>query len=138
MKRKRWLFPAFTLLLLTTGFTAGAQQVDSIYFHLYTDSLKKGVYNYINVDARMSDNTWRPLSARDVQFASSYGKWDECNLIIDSAITDAYVDVTATYKKQPALTRSVRIYIKVLPDPPLKTEGELKQDWDTRKRKKKS
>ena len=32
-----------------------AQKVDSIYFHLYTDSLKKGVYNYINVDARLQN-----------------------------------------------------------------------------------
>lgn len=138
MNRKPWLFPAFTLLLLTAGFTAGAQQVDSIYFHLYTDSLKKGVYNYINVDARMNDSSWRPLTARDVLFTASYGKWEENNLIIDSAITDAYVDITATYKKQPALTRSIRVYIKTMPDPPLKTESELKQDWDTRKKKKKS
>lgn len=138
MNRKRWIFPFFTALLLTAGFTAGAQQVDSIYFHLYTDSLKKGVYNYINVDARMSDSSWRPLTSKDIQFEACYGKWDGNNLIIDSAFTGAFVDVTATYKKQPTLTRSLKIYIKILPDPPLQTEAELKQQWDTRKRKKNS
>ena len=42
------IFLALTLLI--TASSVNAQKVDSIYFHLYTDSLKKGTYNYINVD----------------------------------------------------------------------------------------
>ena len=41
---------------------AGAQKVDSIYFHLYTDSLKKGQHNYINVDGKLSNGSWMPVN----------------------------------------------------------------------------
>ena len=52
------------LMLLVICFVAygKAQQIESIEFHLYTDSLKKGVYNYINIDGKMSDGSWRPLN----------------------------------------------------------------------------
>lgn len=108
------------------GSTLYAQKIDSIYFHLYTDSLKKGVYNYINVDARMQDGSWFPLSSKEIQFSSSHGRWDGNNLILDSAISDEYVTVTAVLKAQPALTRTRRIYIKKKPDNErLKTEQEV-------------
>lgn len=138
MSMMRFTYSTVIILLLSlyTNHTS-AQQIDSIYFHLYTDSLKKAVYNYINVDAKMTDGSWRPLTSRDLLFESSYGKWDENNLIIDSAFTGAFVAVKATLKKQPVLTRTITIYMKVLPDPPLKTEGELKQEWENTGRKKK-
>ena len=37
-----------TFILITTF--AKAQKIESIHINLYTDSLKKGTYNYINVD----------------------------------------------------------------------------------------
>ncbi|BAV08176.1 hypothetical protein FLA_4209 [Filimonas lacunae] len=123
---------AICLFFILCSTTAKAQQppvVDSIYFHLYTDSLKKGVYNYINVDAKMSNGSWRPLTSKDLLLETSYGKWDENSLIIDTAFKGAYVEVKATLKSRPELTRSVKIYMKVLPDPPLKTEAELKRRW---------
>ena len=40
-----------------------AQKVQEIYLHLYTDSLKKGTYNYINIDGKMTDGSWMPLTA---------------------------------------------------------------------------
>lgn len=134
---------SFIIVLLFLAFTGVAKaqspqsalKVDSIYFHLYTDSLKKGVYNYINVDAKMSNGRWRPLGSKDLLLETSYGKWDENSLIIDSAFTGEFVEVKATLKEQTNLTRSVRIYIKKLPDPPLtKSEEDLKQEWKRRKR----
>ena len=35
-----------------------AQNLDSIFFNLYTDSLKKGTYNYINVDGQFTDGAF--------------------------------------------------------------------------------
>ena len=52
---------------------ASAQKVDSIYFHLYTDSLKKGFYNYINVDGKLSDGSWTPLDSTEILFTSDAG-----------------------------------------------------------------
>ena len=56
------------LLLFTAFFTqAGvAQKVDSIYFNLYTDSLKKGQHNYINIDGKMSNGRWLTMTAREI------------------------------------------------------------------------
>lgn len=138
MTMMRLTYSSIVILLLSLYTNnARSQQIDSIYFHLYTDSLKKAVYNYINVDAQMTDGSWRPLTSKDLLFESSYGRWDENNLIIDSAFTGAFVEVKATLKKQPVLTRTIKIYMKVLPDPPLKTESELKKEWENPGRKKK-
>jgi hypothetical protein len=42
------LFLFFFLFLFSAS--AKAQKVESIYVNLYTDSLKKGTYNYINIE----------------------------------------------------------------------------------------
>ena len=51
-----------------------AQKVDSLFFNLYTDSLKIGTYNYINVDGKLSNGSWLPLDSMQVIFTSSTGK----------------------------------------------------------------
>ena len=92
-------------------------KVDSIAFHLYTDSLKKGgVYNYINVDAKMSNGRWQPLSAEDLSFTTSGGKFDGCNLYFDSSFNADSVVVKALLKSDTSLYQSITIYIKKLPD----------------------
>ncbi len=53
-----------------------AQKVDSIYFHLYTDSLKKGQHNYINVDGKLSNGRWQPLTSKDIQFSCSSASFE--------------------------------------------------------------
>ncbi|RFM28975.1 hypothetical protein [Deminuibacter soli] len=122
-------------VLLGTAKQLQAQQVDSIYFHLYTDSLKKGVYNYINVDAKLDNGRWLPLGTKELIFTASSGKWDENNLIIDTSFTGEFVTVTATLKQQPTLTRTTRIYIKKFIDnTPLKTEQQVMEEMK-RKRK---
>ena len=65
-------------LLVVMGFIlvsgmVSAQKVDSIYFNLYTDSLKKGFYNYINIDGKLSNGTWQPLDSTQVLFLSDAG-----------------------------------------------------------------
>ena len=130
------------VLALAGSKAALSQTVDSIYFHLYTDSLKKGVYNYINVDGKLSNGQWKPLSAKEITFSSSYGVFDGNSLIIDTAFKGEKVTVKAVLKSNPALWKEVTIYMKKwIVDEKLKTVDEVLNrptPERTRKKNKKS
>jgi hypothetical protein len=101
------------LLLITAAGTVGhAQQVDSIFFHLYTDSLKKGTHNYINVDGKLSNGNWLPLTNKEIDFTSSTGKFVGNSLIIDTAFKGEKVTVKAVLKTNTAIWKETTIYIK--------------------------
>jgi hypothetical protein len=101
------------LLLITAAGTVGrAQQVDSIFFHLYTDSLKKGTHNYINVDGKLSNGNWLPLTNKEIDFTSSTGKFVGNSLIIDTAFKGEKVTVKAVLKNNTAIWKETTIYIK--------------------------
>ncbi|HET9276939.1 MAG TPA: hypothetical protein VFN95_02105 [Flavitalea sp.] len=95
---------------------ANAQKVDSIYFNLYTDSLKKQVHNYINVDGKFSNGTWLPLTEKDILLTSTAGKFEGNSLILDSSCSDKKVTIKAVLKSNPAIWREVTIYIKTTAD----------------------
>jgi hypothetical protein len=118
------------ILLLLISLGARSQKVDSIYFNLYTDSLKKGVYNYINVDGKLGNGTYLPLMSDELVFSSTLGKWDGNNLIIDrSSVVDSVI-ITAALKSRPEVRKSVTVYVKKIEvEPPLKTEEELLNEW---------
>lgn len=106
------LFPLFILLFLTVKGQA-QNQVDSIYFNLYTDSLKKGgVHNYINIDGKLKNGQWRPLTAKEITFSCSAGKFQGNDLVIDSGFSGEKVQVKAILKENPAVWKEVTIYIK--------------------------
>ncbi len=122
---------SLVLLIIGTATYGKAQQIESIEFHLYTDSLKKGVYNYINIDGKMSDGTWRPLNSKQVQFSCNTGNWDGNSLIIDSSYNKDSIVVTAILKGNTAMQKTVTIYMKKnLTNPQLKTEEELLKEWN--------
>ena len=101
------------LLLIISGSVAGrAQQVDSIFFHLYTDSLKKGTYNYINVDGKLSNGRWLPLTNKEIAFSASAGKFDGNSLVIDTAFKGEAVTVKAVLKNNSTIWKETTIYIK--------------------------
>jgi hypothetical protein len=102
------LFACFLL----TGLLSKAQKVDSIFFHLYTDSLKKGTYNYINVDGKLSNGRWLPLTGKEITFSASTGKFDGNSLFIGPDFTGEKVTVKAVLKENPTLTKETTIYIK--------------------------
>ena len=110
---KRFLL--FTMLLFGSIF-GNAQKIDSIYFHLYTDSLKKGTHNYINVDARLSDGKWKPLSAKEISFTSSYGTFEGNELILPETPVVEKLTVKAVLKSDPSLWKEITIWIKKKPD----------------------
>jgi hypothetical protein len=102
------------LLLVTTVSVAGRaqQRVDSIFFHLYTDSLKKGVHNYINVDGKCSDGHWLPLTNKEIDFTASAGTWVGNSLVIDTSFKGEKVTVKAVLKNNTAIWKEATIYIK--------------------------
>ncbi|MBD0295413.1 MAG: hypothetical protein ICV51_17530 [Flavisolibacter sp.] len=112
---------------------SGAQKLETIKFNLYTDSLKKGFYNYINVDGKYSDGRWLPLDNNDVILTVQTTKADEKklffegnSLFIDSSYTGEAVRVKVVVKSNPALSQEVIIYIRKRGfDEPLKTDEEI-------------
>lgn len=131
-------FIVTTAIMLFCCSNMFAQKIDSIYFHLYTDSLKKGTYNYINVDGYLGNDKYLPLSEKEILFSANTGRWDGNSLIIDSSYKKSSVIVTATLKKNPSLTKTITIYIKTLPDnEALKSEEELLKEWNTQPKRKK-
>ncbi len=118
------------IFLVLSAFTLKAQKVESIYFNLYTDSLKKGVYNYINIDGKMANGSYLPLMSDEVKFTSSAGKWEGNSLVIDSAYKRDSVVITASLKEHPEIKKNITVYLKkIVIEPPLKTEKELLEEW---------
>ena len=115
------------IFILGSVHCATAQSVQSIHYHLYTDSLKKGTHNYINIDGKMSDGSWKPLTAKEVELQSDYGKFEGSDLILPENTNVKKVLVTATLKSDKQKTKQITIWIKQMPDPPLhKNDKDLK------------
>jgi hypothetical protein len=113
-----------TLLLAANSLKA--QKVDSIFFNLYTDSLKKGVHNYINVDGKLSNGRWMPLTTKELNFSASAGSFDGNSLVIDTSFSGEKVVVTAVLKANPSIKKETVIYIKKLANTEqLKTTDEV-------------
>lgn len=94
-----------------------SQKIDSIAFHLYTDSLKKGQHNYINVDGKLSNGQWQPLTSKELQFSSSACEFQGNELIVPSAFKEEKIKIKAELKSNPAIWKEVTIWIKKIPDP---------------------
>ena len=108
------------------GYGLSAQKVDSIYFHLYTDSLKKGFYNYINVDGKLSDGSWTPLDSSQILFIYDAGFFKGNDLFIDSSYKGETVRVKAILKTNPGVHKEVVIYIRKRGfTEPLKTNEQI-------------
>ena len=132
---------AFLLVFFVVAKLGAAQKIDSIYFHLYTDSLKKGFYNYINVDGKTADGRWLPLTANDIVFSTTGDtslRFQDNDLFIDSAYTEETVTVKATLKSNPKIWKEVTIYIRKRGfDEPLKTDQEILGEMNRQQGKKK-
>lgn len=128
--RKRFLFLGFILLSLASG----AQKIENIYFNLYTDSLKKGFYNYINVDGKTTDDRWMPLDSTTIILTTNGGTFKGNNLFIDSSYTAETVKVKAVLRSNPAIWKETVIYIRKRGfDEPLKTSEEILEDMKRQK-----
>lgn len=124
-----FLKPFLFFFLLTFSFFARAQKVESIYVHLYTDSLKKGTYNYINLDGKLSSGNYVPLDSSDLIFTSSDGRFSGNSLWIDPDFKKDKVSIKAVLRSDPSMYKEFTMYIKKRPnDEKLKTIDEIMND----------
>lgn len=124
-----------TFLLIVSG--TKAQKVDSIYFHLYTDSLKKGQHNYINVDGKLSNGRWLPLTAKEIKFSCSSAMFQGNELIIPADFKEEKVTVKAVLKANPSIVIERTIWIKTKPDGELPSIEEVMKPAEPKTKTKK-
>ena len=133
-------FLLFSLLIVSLKIKA--QKVDSIYIDLYTDSLKKGTYNYINIDGKLPNGRFIPLDTTDIIFTASDGKFSGNTLWIDPDFSKEKVFIKVTLKSNPSMYKEFTLFIKKKPDDEkLKTLDDLMNETkpgskSSRKRKK--
>jgi len=114
------------LCLLSFSSLAKAQKIDSIYVDLYTDSLKKGEYNYININGKLSNGSYLPLDTTEIIFSSNYGRFFGNSLYIDPDFSKEKVNIKAALKSNPGSYKQFDIWIKKIPNPEkLKTLDEI-------------
>ena len=121
------LLPFFLILFSSY---AKAQKVEHIYVNLYTDSLKKGTFNYINIDGKLSNGKYLPLDSTDLIFWASEGKFSGNSLWIDRDFAPEKVDIKVTLRSNPSLHKEFTIYVKQKPDPELRTKEELMKEME--------
>ncbi len=128
--------PLLLLLFTLAAFTAKSQKIDSIYVNLYTDSLKRGTYNYINVDGLLSNGRYLPLDSTQINFSASAGKFTGNSLWVEHGFAEEKITISVVLKKNPLLRKEFDMYIKQKPDGPLKTEEEILRGLKQQKKKK--
>lgn len=101
-----------------------AQKIDSIYIHLYTDSLKKGSYNYINVDGLLQNGKYIPLDTNHIIFSSSAGEFSGNSLVLPFYFSEEKVDITISLKNSD-ISKTFTMYVKRKEDQALPTIEEI-------------
>ena len=89
-----------------------AQKIDTIYFNLYTDSLKKGTFNYINVEGRNESGKVLPLDTTAIRFESTAGTFFGNSLWIPWEAREVSVDIKAVLRQNSKMILQRKIYIK--------------------------
>lgn len=125
------------LVFILISFGAKAQKVDSIYVNLYTDSLKKGTHNYINVDGLMSNGKYLPLDSTRIIFVCDEAAFTGNTLFIPADFKGEKVKIRVKLKADVKMYREFEMYIKQTEDPALKSEAELLAEMKGKKKIKK-
>jgi len=106
-----------------------AQKVENIFVNLYTDSLKKGTYNYINIDGMLSSGRDTPLDSSQIIFWASDGKFYGNSLFIDKDFKKEKVGIKVTLKSNPSVVKEFTMFVKKKEDnEQLKTTEELMKE----------
>jgi hypothetical protein len=129
--------PATLLFSIIFSAIAGnAQKIDSIYVHLYTDSLKKGTYNYINIDGHLSNGKYLPLDSTEIRFSCSHGKFYGNNLWLEPDCKEEKIMIKAVLKSNDRLQKEFVMYVKKKDDnEALKTEQQVMDEIKSGKKK---
>ncbi|MBU3713784.1 MAG: hypothetical protein FGM46_02415 [Ferruginibacter sp.] len=117
--------PSFLLLICILWCNGVyAQSINSIFINLYTESLKKGSYNYINVDGLLSTGKYIPLDSNDIIFSSSAGVFTGNNLFLPLDFTEEKVDITVKLKNS-SIREDFTMYVKRKEDDELPTLEDI-------------
>ena len=128
-------FLLFILITFVCKFSF-AQKIESIYFNLYTDSLKKGFYNYISVDGKDVQGQWQPLDSTKIVFSSNPGFFKGNDLFIDSSYNGDCIKVKAVLKENPSVWKETTVYIRKRPfTEPLKSSEEILSEMKEKRKK---
>ena len=128
-----------TAVVLSISMFAKAQKIENIFVNLYTDSLKKGTYNYINVDGQLSNGRYLPLDSTHLIFWATEGKFYGNSLWIDKNFKPDRVLIKVVVRGNMQLSKEFTMYVKKKPDDEkLKTEEELLNEMQTKSKKKKN
>jgi hypothetical protein len=130
---KTFLLTIFTI----ASFASKAQTIEKIFVNLYTDSLKKGTHNYINIDGQLSNGRYLPLDSTKILFTCAQAKFAGNSIIIHANFEEEKVTIKATLKSNPTIFKEFDVYIKKVEDPPLKSTNEVIAEIKTSKKKKK-
>lgn len=107
----------FIILLMFMSFGIKAQKIESFFINLYTDSLKKGTHNYINVDGKLSNGSWLPLTDKELKFSSDKGTFEGNSLVLPTNPNYNKITITVTLRSDSKQVLSKTIWIKQKPDP---------------------
>jgi len=124
------------ILFFVINLKVKSQSIDSIYLNLYTDSLKKGTYNYINVDGLLSDGRYLPLDSTQLIFKASHGYFLGNSVWVEPDFIGKKITISVALRKKPALCKSIDIWIKQLADGPLITAEELMKEMKNNPKRK--
>lgn len=126
------------ILLISSAATAQAQKIENIYVNLYTDSLKKGTFNYINIDGLLSNGSYLPLDSTHLIFQASAGTFKGNSLWVDPNFKDDSINIKVILRSNPSLCKQFDIYIKKKPDNErLKTSDEIMNEINNNGKSKK-
>jgi hypothetical protein len=101
------------IILISLSFrAASAQKIDSIFFNLYTDSLKKGSWNYINIDGKLSNGKYIPLSNQQLVITATDGKLEGNSIWLDWTFKAEKITVLVYLKDQPQIRHQKTIWVK--------------------------
>lgn len=124
------------LLLFSFGSRLCAQDIKEIYVNLYTDSLKKGTYNYINIDGKLANGKYLPLDTNYLVFQSSYCKFYGNSLFIEKDCKVEKIDISVVFKRDPSVKKEFTIWIKTKEDNQVLPSNQEIMDKMKRKGKK--
>lgn len=111
---------------LFTGSVSYAQKIQNIYVNLYTDSLKKGTYNYINIDGLLENGRYLPLDSSHIIFSCSSGKFYGNTLWLDRDCKEEKINIKAVLRSNHSVQKEFVIFIKTKEDnEKLRTADEI-------------
>ncbi len=116
----------FIAAILLLPVLTKAQNIQNIFVNLYTDSLKKGTYNYINIDGLLSNGNYTPLDSSAITFWANEGKFYGNSLLISKDFKKDKVLIKVHLKSNPSIAKEFTLFIKKNEDAErLKTTEEL-------------